>query len=60
MKTKLEETNKTLAESKENAEILEAKVADLHHQLRGEIKRNQQMEEVKITPPPLMFVKSKY
>ncbi|XP_030832112.1 uncharacterized protein LOC100887836 isoform X2 [Strongylocentrotus purpuratus] len=45
MKTKLEETNKTLTESKENVEILEAKVADLHHQLRGEIKRNQQMEE---------------
>ena len=46
MKTKLDETNKSLHDAKENLELLEAKVADLHHQLRGEIKRNQQMEEV--------------
>ena len=26
--------------------MLEAKVPDLHHQLRGEIKKNQNMEEV--------------
>ena len=27
--------------------MLEAKVTDFHHQLRGEIKRNQQMEEAR-------------
>ncbi|XP_041455660.1 uncharacterized protein LOC121408310 isoform X1 [Lytechinus variegatus] len=51
LKSKLDETNKMLGETKENVEMLEAKVADLHHQLRVEIKRNQQMEEeMKVIP----------
>ncbi|XP_071511436.1 uncharacterized protein [Diadema antillarum] len=51
LKAKLDETNKALIESREKGEMLEDKVADLHQQLRVEIRRNEQMEkELSVIP----------